>query len=108
VLGLHSGALVERGGSPEWIRAVPSSNQSGGRGVLTKRYSGQWQLPEDGVQWQGLSSCSQQWQEGAPMVCFNWVFTKCVQHSVGKLIGQSLWPKHRQDAALCVGAAARV
>jgi hypothetical protein len=40
------------------FRVVPSSNQSGGRGVLTKRYSGQWRTPEVGERWNGLCPCS--------------------------------------------------
>jgi hypothetical protein len=75
------------------LRAVLGSNQSGGRGVLTKRFFGQRRSPEEGVQRQGLRSCPRQWWEGAPRGCFNWFFAKRVRHRIGKLIGQSPWPK---------------
>jgi hypothetical protein len=88
--------------------AVPSSNKSGGRGVLTMRFSGQRRSLEESVRRQGLSSCPRQWREGAPSGCFNWFFTKRVRHRIGKLVGQSPWPKTQFRAALCMGAVARV
>jgi hypothetical protein len=76
-----------------WLPTVPGSNQSGGRGILTKGYSGRWRSPEGGARWQGFSSCPQQWWEGAPRGGIDRVFIKRVQHSVGKLVRQSSWPK---------------
>jgi hypothetical protein len=67
-----------------WV--VLSSNQSGGRGVLTKMFFGQRWSPEDGVRRQGLSSCSRQLREGAPRGRFNWAFAKWVRHTIGKLV----------------------
>jgi hypothetical protein len=75
------------------LRAVPSSNQIGGRGVHSKMFSGQRRSSKDGVRRQGPNAFPQQWWEGAPRGRFNWVFAKQVQHNVGKLVGQSPWPK---------------
>jgi hypothetical protein len=84
------GAVVRYGLRPP---AILSSNQSGGRGVITKGYSGRRRSPEGGTRRQGFISCPWQWREGAPGGRIDWVFVKRVQQSVDKLVGQSPWPK---------------
>jgi hypothetical protein len=103
--------LTEVGASVRYslrLRAVLSSNQSGGRGVLTKRFFGQRRSLEDGMRQQGLSSCSRQWREGAPRGCFNWAPPNRCGTTSASSSGSRHGPKHRREAALCVGAAARV
>jgi hypothetical protein len=91
-----------------WLPAVPSSNQSGGQGVLTKGYSRRRRSPKlahDGKASTLVLGNDRRELQGVESIGSS--SNGCGITSASSS-GSHHGPKHRRVVALCVGAAARV